>query len=213
MIPNRIKLIVLISSLLLSGCVFNIESHPILLTYTPYPTNTFYPTYTIEPIAINTETPSPTISNTPDLVFSTPPTSRPDYDSISGTYFLDDPEEDRSCTLLVSMEPVSYPQEIGIELACTCYSLTASQGYALEKVQIEDHIAVVSHNFSPEEPPCYIVFSFRKDQVIVTQIGRDWNCGFGHGTNVGGTYLLDDDTPPTLGCNFFNMCDSYEIDE
>jgi hypothetical protein len=182
-------------------------SHTILLTSTPYPA------YTIGPIATNSETPSPDSSNSPNLIFSSPPLVRPDYDSISGRYLSEDPEKDRVCILLVSIEPEWYPQEIGIELACDCYGRTTSQGYALEKVQIEDKVAVVSHNFLPEEPPCYIVFSFKNDQVIITQIGRDWNCGFGHGTYVGGTYVLVGDTPQKLGCNFFNMCDTSEINE
>ena len=136
-----------------------------------------------------TDTPLPTSTHTP------PPLARPDYDKISGMYELIR-SNGEGCRVKVILEPNIEPfAYIGFELLCIGHAPSLNSGYALARIRIADNVAV----YSPD-PACRIVFEFQDNQLKVTQIGLDADCGFGNGIYANGSYVLIDDKPPVLGC-------------
>jgi hypothetical protein len=84
----------------------------------------------------------------------------------------------------------------------------------IQKVLLSENLAVYS---APEEyfynvqnesvAPCHIVFQFEKNAIKATQLGMDFDCGFGHGVYANGVYKLVDPKPPVIGClSIWNEC-------
>lgn len=119
----------------------------------------------------------------------------PELDQISGTY-----EQDKGdggiCTVKVILEPRINPiDEISFELFCVRGAPSYNNGYAMAKILMAHNLAVYSPN-----DRCSIVFEFGEDELVVTQIGMDFDCGFGHSVYADGVYLRTDEEPPLLGC-------------
>jgi hypothetical protein len=172
-------------------------------TVTALPTDTALPsspTFTRQ--ATLTVMPSPTETPTviPTLTFAPVPSERADYDNISGTYkfYRGDGGE---CDLKVNFEPPVKPfREISFEIACIRGAPSYNSGWAMAKILLSDDIAVYSRPSSVSDSMCNIVFQFGDNRVKVTQLGMDYDCGFGHAVYVDGLYTLVDAKPPSLGC-------------
>jgi hypothetical protein len=167
------------------------------------PTDTFLPpspTLTLEPTL--TMTPSPTQPPTviPTLTFAPVPSERADYDNISGTYKFNR-GDGGECDLKINFEPSIKPYfEISFELACIRGAPSYNSGWAMGKILMNDNVAVYARPSSVSDSICNIVFQFDNNQVKVTQLGMDYDCGFGHAVYADGLYTLVDAKPPSLGC-------------
>jgi hypothetical protein len=135
------------------------------------------------------------------------PLVRADYDTISGKYKLDH-GENGGCFLNVVLEPTD---EIGFYLFCIRGAPSYNSGSATGKILIRNYLAVFTPSYhfldtdtEPNAAPrvCNIVFQFEENKVIVTQLGSDFDCGFGHAVYSDGVYQLVNKKPPQLGCVF-----------
>ena len=172
-------------------------------TVTALPTDTFVylsPTYTLHPTLTMTPPPTQTPIVIPTLTFAPVPSERTDYDKISGTYKFHR-GDGGECDLKVNFEPPVKPYfEISFEIACIRGAPSYNSGWAMAKILMSDDLAVYSRPSSVSDSICNIVFQFGDNHVKVTQLGMDYDCGFGHAVYVDGLYTLVDAKPPSLGC-------------
>ena len=170
---------------------------------TAVPTNTLLPstpTHAPEPTLTMTPFPTQTPTVIPTLTFAPVPSERADYDKISGTYKFQR-GDGGECDLKVNFEPPVNPfLEISFEIACIRGAPSYNSGWAMAKILMGNDIAVYSRPSSVSDSTCNIIFQFGDNQVKVTQLGMDYDCGFGHAVYVDGLYTLVDAKPPTLGC-------------
>ena len=158
---------------LLIGCVFAIST-ALLTSCANLYTKSEVSTETVEVVA--------------DATTSAP---RKDH---SGVYSL--PRSDGgSCWLNILQKTL---EELEFELLCMRGAPSYNSGYAMASIPMAFNVAVYSILYTDVE--CYIVFEFEQDVVNVTQIGRDFDCGFGGSVYATGTYQMVDENPPTLGC-------------
>ncbi len=171
----------------------------------------------ITPAAISVETalpiatalsPSPTIKLTPTkisaitltqtpfstLTFTPVPSKRPEGDKISGTYKVNK-ADGGECVIKVILELLAPFEQIDFELFCILGEPSYNSGGALAKLLFAHNMAV----YAPDRS-CNIVLEFRNDEIEVTQIGSDFDCGFGHAVYADGIYKLIDNKPPIIGC-------------
>ena len=113
------------------------------------------------------------------------------------------------CLLNVVLEPNNQIfDEIGFELYCNHGAPAYNSGVGAGKILIVDNIAVYTPQWGLfPEVECNIVFQFEENAIKVTQLGSDFDCGFGHGVFASGYYELVDDHPPFLGCIFSAQTD------
>jgi len=156
------------------------------------PTNAISPSFT--PTRTPTMLPTQTQSSVPVSTFTPIPLVRPEQDNISGTYQLKR-SDGGECVIKVIFEPTSPIDKIGFELFCIRGAPSYNSGRALANVLLAHNMAVYSPNTT-----CSIVLEFLDDEIAVTQIGLDSDCGFGHTVYADGTYQLIDNKPPVLGC-------------
>jgi hypothetical protein len=173
---------------------------PMSITDTYTSTFTQKATYTIKPSMtitntkiIPTKKPSRTITET--YTQTQLPSGRANYDKVSGSYGIDR-SDGGYCRLLIVMEPRDEPfDKISFELFCIRGAPSYNSGYAMELIYLSNNIAV----YTPSDK-CNIVFQFYPASVYVTQIGLDFDCGFGHAVYADGSYSLLSRTIPRLGC-------------
>ena len=58
---------------------------------------------------------------------------------------------------------------------------------------------------------CHLVFEFNTDVVTVTQVGMDFDCGFGASVRADGTYDRIDNRIPEFGCMDDGSCERYAV--
>ena len=170
-------------------------------TATVLPTVTFLPSSpTPRPSLTVTPSPSPTPTVIPTLTFAPVLSERADYDQISGTYKFQR-GDGGECDLKVNLEPPVRPfREISFEIACIRGAPSYNSGWAMAKVLMSNDLAVYSRPSSVSDSMCNIVLQFGDNAVKVTQLGMDYDCGFGHAVYVDGLYTLVDPNPSSLGC-------------
>jgi len=117
----------------------------------------------------------------------------------SGTYAI---ANGGRCTLKTVHDLLKAPfQEIEIELACNRGAPSYNSGYVLATARIAENVAVFSPDFPNDNgDECFLIFAFGEAKVNITQIGLDYECGFGGSVYANGTYQLIDDSKPILGC-------------
>jgi hypothetical protein len=151
----------------------------------------------------NTPIPSKTFTPSPNPTKTQVPKERSKYDEVSGTYQYGNNYGARGMIRVIfEQQPVDenslipHPFDvIGFEILYIHGAPSYNSGYAISKISMTNHLAVYSPNDA-----CYIVLMFRRNEIEVTQIGLDFDCGFGHSVYVDGIYKLIDPTPPELGC-------------
>ncbi|MFN8381701.1 MAG: hypothetical protein U0V02_07165 [Anaerolineales bacterium] len=207
-------IVVIFISLLLVSCMSLPSQVP---TEAAKPTDTVLPataTITPKPTQIKVATFTPTETPIPTRTFAPVPSERPDDDEISGTYIFEHADESY-CAVRADLQPFIPPyQEVVIELFCLRGPPSYSSGGLIQKVLLSNNLAVYSASekyFDYIEDytsaPCHIVFQFEKDIIEVTQLGLDFDCGFGHGVYADGVYKLIDPKPPVIGClSIWNEC-------
>jgi hypothetical protein len=135
------------------------------------------------------------------------PSERLEDDEISGTYKFE--RADHSyCAIRAVLQPFIPPyQEVVIELFCLRGPPSYNSGGLIQKSLLSNNIAVYSASeeyFDYMEDytsaPCHIIFQINGDTIEVTQLGLDFDCGFGHGVYADGEYKLIDPKPPVIGC-------------
>jgi hypothetical protein len=181
-------------------------------TIAPSQTSTFLsPSPTITPKPTLTKTPFSTKTPTliPTSTFAPMPSERPSYDKISGMYKLQ--RGSGECNLKVVFEPTVPSYEISFELFCNRGAPSYNGGYAMGKILMVDNIAVYSPRIFPDSV-CDIVFQFNGNKVKVTQLGMDFDCGFGHAVYVDGIYTLVDIKAPTLNSLEWGCMGWLELD-
>jgi hypothetical protein len=153
------------------------------------------PTRILEPASTKPLLPGVTWTPSPSPTYTQVPAARSEHDHISGTYRTDRPNG-AGCFIKVILEPFTMPfDNISFELLCNLGAPSYNSGYTMSTVLMADNLAVFSHN-----DKCSIVLEFREDELKVTQIGRDFDCGFGHGIYADGIYSLVNLKPPMWGC-------------
>jgi hypothetical protein len=169
-------------------------------TCAPATIPTDYPAKTISPVKTRTVTrsPAPTRTATPTPstrpTFTPVPAERPEYDNISGTYKVVR-SDGGWCIIKIILEQHAPEDVIGFELFCIRGAPSYNSGSALGRLLSGHNMAV----FSPNQK-CSIVLIFKPNSIDVTQIGMDFDCGFGHTVYADGIYQLIDDRPPVIGC-------------
>jgi hypothetical protein len=150
------------------------------------------PSPTIKPAS--TKISQPTQTSIPSPTFTSVPSERLEGDNISGTYKVDR-TDGGECVIKVILEPLTPIEQISFELFCIRGAPSYNSGGALGKLLFGHNMAVYAPNRS-----CNIVLEFRNDEIEVTQIGLDFDCGFGHTVYADGIYKLIDNKPPVIGC-------------
>jgi hypothetical protein len=82
----------------------------------------------------------------------------------------------------------------------------------MAKILIDDNIAVYSPKVFPDSV-CSIVFQFDKNRVKVTQLGMDFDCGFGHGVYADGIYKRIDAKSSNFGSLEWGCLNIWELDD
>ena len=141
-----------------------------------------------------TPTRTATTTPSPSPTFTPVPAERAEYDNISGTYKVVR-SDGGWCIIKVILEQHAQEDVIGFELFCIRGAPSYNSGSALGRLLSGHDVAV----FSPNKK-CSIVLIFKPNRIEVTQIGMDFDCGFGGTVYADGTYILIDDKPPVLGC-------------
>lgn len=179
-------------------------------SFTPTATNTS--TWTPTPSATATRTPRPTRTKkpteTPVPTYTLPPETRPEYDSISGVYSWGDSDQGRWCSLAVILRDPTPPQKIAYDLYCNQGAPTWNSGYYIGELIIENNRSEVEMY-----EDCTLTFEFNTYSIIITEVGRIFNCAFQRGVVAGGTYILVDPTPPEIGCLYSDLCVNINSDE
>jgi hypothetical protein len=145
---------------------------------------------TRSPAPTKTATPTPS----PPPTFTPVPAERPTYDSISGTYKAVS-SDGGWCVIKIILEQYAPSTVIGFEIFCIRGAPSYNSGSGMARLLFAHHMAV----FSPSQK-CSIVMFFKPNRIEVTQIGMDFDCGFGGNVYSGGIYTLIDDKPPVIGC-------------
>ena len=108
--------------------------------------------------------------------------------------------KDGGCVLSVIHEAVQDPfDNLSFELFCTRGEPSYNMGYTIDDILFENHLSKTAVWSSPWGE-CHLVFGFNEHEVVVSQIGHSFACGFGHAVYANGTYYLKDAAPPNLGC-------------
>jgi hypothetical protein len=67
----------------------------------------------------------------------------------------------------------------------TTRAKSINTGYAMGEASIDGNVATFK---PPDSERCEITIVFLHGKLKVTQDGTDFDCGFGHNVNAGGTY-------------------------
>lgn len=160
------------------------------------------PTSTQSTTSFQSPTPNPQPYPT-----STPPLQqRSEFDNVSGTYKVTR-NDGGECVIKVALTDKSAFDTLNFELFCIRGAPSYNSGIARGNLLFGHDIAVYNSPIGK----CNIVLQFHEKSIEVTQIGLDYECGFGATIYADGTYYLIDDTPPIIGCmNLINSCNLEE---
>ena len=121
---------------------------------------------------------------TPPIVIGKEQPRTPKRLPLTGTYEMMRGKRP-SGTLLVKQLA---PNKIEFELECNRGAPSYSSGWARHKVDIIDGVAV--YRTIQFGAVCELKFEFKRTEVLVSEIGTGFECGFGNGVYCGGIYHL-----------------------